>query len=868
MSLDAEFALGNTNTSDRALYVKGDFENEGTVTFTSETNYDYFNDPAQGIDLVFNNPNQNQAFTCNGPTTLNRLIVDKGTDDTYILDVNASATANFRLFGRNNSDYNFPTEPPDLLNEKALEIYAGTLKLGSNISIPRLLTTPNSNSQFAFVIDQDAALILDGSNVEVSSQTDNSCIIVYGKLMVSGNSTFTSLGRQGIILREYGVVEVEGNPTITTTAFRTSSRTVDGAHRGTLTMSGGTITITGNNLATSHPAFALPFPDNTLQLSGGTINIEQPSYYGATNTNESWLVSSNAENISITGGTVNIYANGTNARINSTAPFYNLNLSSNSGNTISIELVTEEQQDATVTVPAAPRRPLVVLNNLTVNSNTTFNPQNMDVTVGRNYTLNGDYTPGSNTTFFNAFGIQTFDIAGTINDGGLYNLTLNNSSNLIVTNSLNVRSNLTINPQTTLRDGGNTINVAGNITNSGTHQSATGGSLILDGAGAQTVDGNDLGMFGNLTLNKATGSTTTNADFKINGNLRLGNTAAILSIGSNKLELSEDSYIYNALTGTASARTDFDNTRMVETNGAQSDLGIVKQWDAVGSFTYPTGTNGKYTPSVIQIDANPTAWGSLSVNPVNNIHPLATSANMLNYYWNVRRDEMLGIPSGSLRLYFYFDEADVVGNEDFYIPAYYFPVSWTFFNDPNLITNLTNEIRFEDIPDPRGHFTAGEPDAFGEVTTYYSNVANGSWDELSSWGYNAAGTEPVTELPGENSPVIIQGGHTINILTDNKLVGSLTIEEDAVLDIGISTGHFFGLVHESTVSGTGTLRISSDQPTAEFPGGDFGEFLGDKGGTVEYYTIGTQDYIMPSGDITTITLLNGGFEEDSRLQVG
>jgi len=862
----ATFGLGNANNNNRALFVKGDFENEGTVTFTNRTTAGYTANPGRSVDLVFNNPTQNQAFTCNGPTTLNRLIVDKGTDDTYMLDVNASATANFRLFGRNDSDYNFPAEPPDLLNQKALEIYAGTLRLGSNISIPRLLTTPNTNSQFAFVIDQDAALILDGSTVNVSTQTDNSTIIVYGKLKVMGNSTFTSLGRQGIILREYGVVEVEGNPTINTTAFRTSSRTVDGAHRGTLTMSGGTLTITGNNFATSHPAFALPFPDNTLQLSGGTINVERGSYYNfgwptfLEDTEESWLVSSNPENISITGGTVNIYANGHNARINSTAPFYNLNLISNSGNTISIEPVTEEQQDETVTVPAAPRRPLVVLNNLTVNSNTTFNPQGMDVTVGRNYTLNGAYTPGSNTTFFNAFGIQTFDNAGTINDGGLYNLTLNNSSNLILTNSLNVRSNLTINSQTTLRDGGNTINVAGNITNSGTHQSATGGSLILNGDGAQTIDGNGLGEFGNLSLNKATGSTTTNADFMVNGNLRLGGTAAVLSIGSNKLELSEDSYIYNALTGTASARTDFDNTRMVETNGAQSDLGIVKQWDAVGSFTYPTGANGKYTPSVIQIDANPTVWGSLSVNPVNNIHPLATSTNMLNYYWNVRRDEMLGIPSGSLRLYFYFDEADVVGNEDFYIPAYYFPVSWTFFNDPNLITNLTNEIRFEDIPDPRGHFTAGEPDAFGEVTTYYSNVANGSWDELSSWSYNAAGTEPVTELPGENSPVIIQGGHTINILTDNKLVGSLTIEEDAVLDIGITTGHFFGLVHESTVSGTGTLRISSDQPTAVFPGGDFGDFLGDEGGTVEYYTIGTQDYIMPSGDITTITLLNEGFE--------
>ena len=860
ISSGTTFGMGTTNTTSRILYIKGDFENYGTVTFTDRITAGYTNNPTRSVDLYFNNATKDQSFTVNGSTTLNKLIVDKGTDDTYMLDVNASNSVNFRLFGRNDSDYNFPAEPPLLNNQKALDIYAGTLRLGSNITIPRLLTTPNGNSQYAFVIDQDAALILDGASVGVSEQIDNSTLIVYGKLKVMGNSTFTSLGRQGIILREYGVVEIEGTPTITTTAFRTSSRTVDGAHRGTLIMKGGTMSITGNNLATSHPAFALPFPDNTLQLSGGIINVNSPSYYGGTNRNESWLVSSNPDNVSITGGTVNIYANGTNARVNSNAPFFNLNLLSNSGSTVSIETITEQSQDETVTVPAAPRRPLVVLNNLTVGANTTFNPQNEDVTVGRNFTLNGSYTPGTNTTTFNAFGIQTFTNAGTINDGGLYNLTLTNGSNLIITNNLNVRNELTINTQTTLRDGGRTINVASNILNSGKHESATGGSLILNGSAAQVISGNGFGEFGNLSLNKAAGATTTNADFKINGNLRLGGTVAVLNIGSNKLTLSPYSKIYNALTGTASGRADFSTTRMVHTTGAQSDLGVVKLWNALGTFTYPVGTNGKYTPAVVKVDVDPTAWGEISVNPVNSIHPLSTNPNSLNHYWNVRRHEMLGIPSGSLSLTFYFDDADVVGNELAYIPAYYFPANWTFFNDPNLVTNLTNEIRFLDVSDPRGHFTAGEPAAFGSVTTYYSRVAEGSWDVLDSWSYNATGTPIVNEFPGINSPVIIQSGHKVNIPTNDKLVGSLIIEENAVLDIGVTTGHFFGLVHESTVSGTGTLRISSNTSTATFPGGDFGDFLGNGGGTVEYYTIGAQDFTMPKGSTRTIEIFNEGFE--------
>jgi len=843
------------------LYVRGDFENEGTVTFTSKTAPDYTNDPTSSVDLYFDNSMQDQLFACNGPTTLERLIVDKGTDDIYMLEVNASATDNFRLFGRNDAAATNTDDPGNVINNKALEIYAGTLKLGSNILVSRLLT---STVNLYYTIDQDATLILDGANVNVTEQNNTSSIIIYGKLKVTGNSTFTSNGTQGIILRAYGIFEITGTtvaPTVNTTVFRTSSRLELGTHRGTFIMNGGILNISGNNYATSHPAFALPFPDNTLQINAGTININHPTYYNSTNTNtyESWLVSSNNENISVTGGTINIYANGTNARINSTAPFYNLNLSSNSDNTIFIESVIEKTDGGNVVVPAAPLRKLDVINDLTVSNNTTFDPQDQAVTIGGDFILNGTYTPGNNSTIFNAYGIQAFTNAGTISDGGLYNMVLKNASILTVSNNLTIRNSLTINAETTLRDGGNAINVEGDITNSGEHQSATGGSIVLTGTAPQNISGNGLGVFDNLSLNKASGSTAMNADMQVMGELRLGGTAAVLDIGNNKLQLGADAHIYNALTGTNSGYADFDNTRMIQTDGAQSDMGVEKVWDATGSFTYPVGANGKYTPAVLQVITAPDSWGAVSVNGVDNIHPLITSTNSLNYYWNVRSEEMTGFSSGDSELRLYFDDADVAGDENLYVPAFYFPINWIFFDNVNLVTNATNEIRFNEIVDLKGHFTAGQPGSFGEVTAYYSNVANGSWDNLASWSYDAAGTQPVSELPGENSPVIIQSGDTINIPTNDKLVGSLTIEEDAVLDIDTTTGHFFGLVHESTVSGTGTLRITAYTPNAVFPGGDFGEFLGENGGTVEYYSTGT-DYTLPSGNLTTINLLEEGFE--------
>lgn len=841
------------------LHVYGDFENEGTVKFTSANSPQYYSNPYEYIDLYFENDTKDQAFVCNGPTTLNRLIIDKGSDDTYMLDVNASNSNNFRLLGPNNSAATNVGSPGNVINNKALEVYAGTLKLGANIVIPRLLTANSSNY---YAIDQDATIILEGSDVAVTEQDNISCVVIYGKLIVKGNSTFSSTGAQGVILRAYGVMEIEGNatePVVNTTVFRTSSRLELGTHRGTFKMSGGVLNISGKNYATTHPAFALPFPDNTLQISGGTININNPSFYSGQNYYaESWLVSSKSENISITGGVVNINSANRSPHINSSAPFYNLNIIGGTGRTVSLESVTDKYSGSNLVVPAAPRRPLVVLNDLTIANSTSFNAQSEDVTVGGDFVLDGNYIPGINTTTFNAFGIQQFANNGTIDNGGLYNLKLKNGALVTVSNDLTIRNELTINPQTTLRDGGNQISVNGNITNSGKHESATGGNIILTGNGEQILSGNGLGKFDNLSLNKTNGSTSMEADMDILGELRLGGTAAVLNIGSNRLQLSSDAEIFNALTGANSGYADFDATRMVQTSGSASDPGIVKVWTAADHFTYPLGNNGKYRPVVIGLTTAPATPGTLGVNATTTTHPLAANSNALSCYWTLKQDNLSGFSIGDLQLKFYFEDADVIGDKATYVPGAYYPVEWTFYDDVNLITNSINEIRFEEVLDATGQYTAGIPDAFGQVQTYFSQ-RDGNWNDPGSWSYDATGTQPAAEIPGVSSPVVIQKGHTITIKENTRKAGSVAINQGGVLDIGTTTGHYFGLVHQYANQGFGTLRISSTTSTAEFPDGEFGEFLGEQGGTVEYYTTGN-DFTLPAGDITAITLLDEGFE--------
>jgi len=860
------FTMG-TGNAQHNLYVQGNFTNNGTVTFTTATPAapTYTTNPARSITLTFNNDTQDQELNCKNTTTLHKLVVDKGTDDTYKLSVNADATNYFYLLGRNDQDATNTDDPGNVINNKALEVLAGTLYLGSGISIPRLLTA-GAGTNLYYAIDQDAAIVLNGATVNVTEQTNLSSIVIYGKLYIIGSSTFTSTGTQGIILRAYGLLDIEkasSEPTVTTTAFRTSSRLELGTHRGTFIMTGGTLNISGDNYADTHPAFTLPFGDNTFQMSGGTININNSTYYdGGQASYWSWLVSANASNISVTGGTVNINASARNAYINSTAPFYNLNFTGNTSYTSQIQSITAQIDGGNTVVPAAALRELIVLNNLSIGAGATLITNNQNVTVGGNFTLNatGTYTPGVNTTTFNGYGLQAFTNAGTITSG-LYNAALINSSVLTISNDLTVRNNLSIDSETTLRDNDNSINVAGNITNNGRHESTGDGSIILNGTGDQLINGNGEGIFGNLSLNKTAGTTTQNANISVTGNLRLANTAAVLNIGSNELALSATSFIYDNLT--ANTNTGFSATRMIQTSGVQSDMGVKRAYTSIGTTIFPVGSSGKYTPAKLEMDSNPTAWGSVTINPVNSTHPLITDTNALKYYWNVRRTEMGGFTAGNLRLKFYYNDADVVGTENRYKPAWYFPAEWTFVNDSNKVTDATNEILFDAIDSPRGHYTAGQSSSFGAVKTYYSRQT-GNWDDGSdgnytSWTNDIGTNDPAATLPNESSPVVIRPGHTITVTTNSKRIGSLEIQGNAILDITTSVDHFFGIIYQTTVSGTGTLRISSSTTTAEFPGGDFGEFLGENGGTVEYYTSGT-DFTIPSGSTTTTTLLSEGFE--------
>ena len=176
--------VGNV-TGVHDFIISGDFVNYGQVKFSLLSQPDYTGSNNRHVDVYFDNATKDQYVKCNGVTEFYRIVVNKGIDQTYILNIDASSTSNFKLFCRNNLDAT--GYPPNITNRKALDILVGTLRLGNNIVIPSLCGT-----NLVYYIDEDAMLWLDGATVDFSNSTtgDGSTFLLYGGYKQTGIQIF------------------------------------------------------------------------------------------------------------------------------------------------------------------------------------------------------------------------------------------------------------------------------------------------------------------------------------------------------------------------------------------------------------------------------------------------------------------------------------------------------------------------------------------------------------------------------------------------------------------------------------------------------------------------------------------------------
>jgi hypothetical protein len=812
-----------------SLTLNGNFTNNGTVRFTglpAPFNNAYYllttsayGGTNYGDVQVFFTGAANNTVTCNGTTDFFRFIVEKGSDQTYSLDVNASNSANFALYGPNNQGNNNFTGYGYYY--KALFLHYGTLKLNTNINIPSI-----SEGGQDFLLVPTACLWVNGANVSTTvsglNGTGYQAATSYGRLRISAGQ-FSTADAAGIVLGDISTPEINIEGTGTLDVSQVWNNT-GATNLISYTQTGGTANfrLMGENHAGA--VLSLDNPNTVFNMSGGSINFTDNAFVNATTDYQLFNIQVLPGKYTVSGGTINVNvpASATVYTGNTTVPFYNMNITNRTGSgTVTLQMAT-------------PGSILTVLNDLSIGNGATLdmNTNTIGLEVDHNFSLvsGATYTPGANTTTFNGSGVQTFTNTGTITSG-LNNFTLSNASNTNITNDLTVRGVLTINNGCILNDQGFTINTAGNIVNSGTHNSQANGSILLDGTLAQTIGGSGTGIFGNLGINKTTGTASFTVNQTINGNLRLVN--GILDIASFNLIFSATSAIYDALTGTAAPST-FGDTKMIKTTGSQSDGGVTKSFSATGSFLYPFGTT-TYHPATIAISQAPTHWGDVTVKPVAVVHPsVDPSKNALTYYWKVTSNSITGILPGSISHTYHYIPADVTGNDNTYITGVYRPFAWVK-GDALQVDIIGKNIYFPAIQYLDGEYTAGETAAFGVVKVYYSR-ANGDWDTPTTWSLisNADATSPGT-IPGPSDLVVIGDGgsnnHVVTISANTKIISGLQINIGSTLDVNTTTGHEFG-----SVTGTGKLRISSPTGTAIFPSGDFGSFLGAAGGTVEYYT--------------------------------
>ena len=858
--MNARPAIGlfHTNTT-HIMEVSGDFTNRGVVQMTNQVRPNYSQFSYTGAVTLWLKGFSDNKMTLENTTNLYNLIVDKGSDQTFVYEINSTNTNNFKLFGPNNSSrYDvapFSGDNPEI--RKALWIKNGTLKLTGSILIPSLsegrseADANGGNGDYA--IGSNAALWIASPDVTVYSTvtaatrpydadgiqdgSGHQALSLYGTFRIS-EGFFGTRNSAGFIFwnttNSNAVVVVEGG-TVNASIFRSANGT---SGRTSYTQSGGTVIVRGNETEpgelAAYPIFGIMEVQSGFTMTGGEILLRDVNS-GGTGGN-GFYINSDPGNYNVTGGKITIElnpANSPNFDLNTKANIYNLEIKRLSGaGTPNIRLV----------------RPLVVTNDLSIRANSQLNSTDgvtvNNLSVGHDFALDagGFYVPNTNTTEFNGSAGQQFLNLGTIT-GDLYNLSITGQSNTVISSQIRILNDLYIDDNSIFNDGGKSVYVRRYISNSGQHTGQPAGGIILENTAAQVISGNGTGIFNNLSTNKTAGSVTMNADFELTGNLRLANTAAVVNIGSNLLKFSPTSNVYDALAGIGQT---FSATKMILTGGNQSDRGVTKTCAATGSFLFPVGTTKGYTPATFTINTAPTGYGDVNMRPVTVKQPFVTSANSLSYYWKVSQTGFTGLSATAINWDFKYINTDVVGTEASYIPGVYNPINWQFINNPAQVNDALDEIHFTSIGTIEGDFTAGEPGAFGAVSAFFSrqsgNWATGGPGAYTTWTNDTIANLPTTTLPSVNNPVVIRNNHTVTIPATDvtaKTVGSMKLMELGVLDLTTTIGHNFGALPNSKIGGNGTIRISSSAATAEFPSGDFGGFLGANGGTVEFYTSGT-----------------------------
>ncbi len=303
------------------------------------------------------------------------------------------------------------------------------------------------------------------------------------------------------------------------------------------------------------------------------------------------------------------------------------------------------------------------------------------------------------------------------------------------------------------------------------------------------------------------------------GNVNL--TAAgsyYVSLGDNSMKIAPQ----GSLSGTFSA------TRYFITDGEGF---LIKEGLSTADFTtdmvsaglYPVGSGGFYSPMTLQsLTATLVGTANLYVKATPTRQPnIPYFNNALTKHWLIETVNMSGI---SANVRFNFNPEEVIGSVSLYSPRLWDGNNLIIPNSPS--APGSNPFTSNGTTILSGSWTAIDPTMRSALYSYQS----GDWNSANTWTTDPSGNTLVSPMvPQAGDQIIILNGRTVNNMAAATTVGSVTIQQGGVLDLGSSSGHQFG-----PISGEGKLRLSS----TSLPNGNYTQFVSSTGGTIEYYNIG------------------------------
>ncbi len=707
VTAQGKIATGIANARHQ-LNLYGNFTNNGEARFTNRTAPNYTNEANDGIvDVNFLNGSKDQSILCRGITNFYRIEIDKGIDQTYTLNLDATNVDNFKLFGYAGEDHGSESQLAE--NNNAFGLVRGTVRIGNSIEIPMLSSTASTGN---YNISENAQLWIDGGKVIKISGT---AIVVYGKIKVS-NGTLDALISSGLTFRGNGIINIEGG-TVNANQIRTS--VIGTSNYGGYIQTGGTVNVIGGSTSTDHYVFSLPASTSVFNMSGGTLKVNTSNGKGGI------FINSAAENIKVTGGTVIAETSNDTQDflITSTAPFWNLLLKNSTTVARKFTLGPAVNVGTNVNVDAQPLR---VLNDFRIWGKETgggsypvitFEPGITDVYIGGSFFIeNGaQYTPISGGTApYDAIGNQpttrnTTYFIKTAATGAVEELYRGDAANPLELGNLVIdrtaghevkmtssatRTNesivLDINGNAsvlsgTLNQNLFTIRTWGAITNNGRMGTWYPGvtpsraQIQLVENPALTLSTSSNAVFGNVQVNVTPPSVLTfTSDVYIE---RMEYVKGLIYLKGYNLKVDNlwqlDPAIFeNSATNSylKVLNTGHSGSSMIYTDGKASDGGLTLRVAAnsqpdenqpnrlnnTGPTTYPLGfttdggTTRYFRPAQIMVQDYSTP-GYVSIRPVLGALPTTNqsgTSSVLQHYWRVSHSGFSALPKVSFRFYY------------------------------------------------------------------------------------------------------------------------------------------------------------------------------------------------------------------------